>query len=131
MTDNPTGARDAGYDDFLDAVETGEAYYLACPDGHGWLPPRTVCPDCGSTDLTEEPLPEAGEVETYTVAHVAAPSFADDAPYVTAIARFGPIRVTGLLRGVDPDDADRGLAVELVVGASETTGRRLLAFDPR
>ncbi|WP_121822711.1 Zn-ribbon domain-containing OB-fold protein [Halostella salina] len=131
MTDNPTGARDAGYDDFLDAVETGEPYYLACPEGHGWLPPRTVCPDCGSADLSEESLPGAGEVETYTVAHVAAPSFADDAPYVTAITRFGPVRVTGLLRGVAPDDVERGLAVELAVGASETTGRRLLALDPR
>ncbi|WP_135820042.1 Zn-ribbon domain-containing OB-fold protein [Halostella litorea] len=131
MSDDPTGARDAGYDDFLDAAEAGEAYYLSCPEGHGSLPPRTVCPDCGDPDLAEEPLPAAGEVETFTVAHVATPAFADDAPYVTAIARFGPVRLTGQLRGVDPDEAEAGLPVELAVEASETTGRRLLAFRPR
>jgi len=131
MSDDPTGARDAGYDDFLDAVAAGEAYSLACPNGHGSLPPRTVCPDCGAAELVEEPLPETGEVATFTVTHVATPEFADDAPYVTAIARFGPVRVTGQLRGVDPDAVERGLTVELAVGEAETTGRRLLAFRPR
>ncbi|MFC7057453.1 hypothetical protein [Halovenus salina] len=31
-------ARDDGYDDFLDAVEEGEPYYLESPSGNGWLP---------------------------------------------------------------------------------------------
>ena len=37
--------RDAGYDDFLDAVEDGEPYYLAGSDGNGWLPPRIRDPE--------------------------------------------------------------------------------------
>lgn len=121
--------RDAGYDDWLDAVADGEAYFLACADGHGWLPPRRVCPACGGA-LDREPLAEPGTVETYTVVHVPTPQLADDAPYVTAIARFGPVRVTGFLRGVDLDEAAVGLEVTLDVGTTRTKGDRALVLRP-
>ena len=81
MTDD---ARDGAYDDFLDAIEAGEGCYLECANGHGWLPLRRVCPECGSRELAETPLPEAGEVRTYTTVAVATPQFSEDAPYVTA-----------------------------------------------
>ena len=124
-------ARDGAYDDLLDAIETGEGYYLECGNGHGWLPPRRICPDCGSRDLTEEPLPDAGEIETYTVIQVAAPNFAEDTPYVTALADFGPVRVTGMMNDVDPETVDTGDVVGLTVGERVTTGDRMLAFEPR
>lgn len=133
-------AGDEGYDEWLAAVAAGEAHYLACPEGHGWLPPRRICPRCGSTDLTETPLPDRGEIETFTVVHVAGPRFVDDAPYVTAVASFGPVRVTGVLRGVDPAAVDGdstdpariepGLAVELDVGETATTGERVVVLRP-
>ena len=127
--------RDGGYDDWLDAVATGEAYYLACPAGHGWLPPRRVCPTCGSTDLERRALAETGTVETVTTVHVAAPNFADDVPYATAIASFGPVRLTGVVRGGDAggesEAAETGAEVEAAVGESETTGERLLVLRPR
>ena len=122
--------RDAGFDDWLDAAEEGEAYYLECDAGHGSLPPRRVCPECGSTDLADEALPETGEIETYTVTHVPTPSFEDDAPYATAIADFGPVRMTGQVTGIDPDDVDQGLEVEVAVAVSETTDERVVAFRP-
>ena len=125
----PTGV-DAGYDDLLDAVADGEAYYLACEHGHGSLPPRRVCPHCGSPSLEETPLADAGTVETFTVVHVATPQLADDAPYVSAVARFGPVRVTGFLRDVEPDEAAVGLEVALDVGTTETTGARALVLRP-
>jgi hypothetical protein len=124
-------ARDAGYDDWLDAVAAGDGYYLACPDGHGWLPPRRVCPACGATDLDERPLPPEGTVETFTTVHVAGPNFERDVPYVTAIASFGPVRLTGVLRGVDPADVETGTSVVASTGESETTGERLLELRPR
>ncbi|WP_254767763.1 Zn-ribbon domain-containing OB-fold protein [Salinilacihabitans rarus] len=123
--------RDADYDDWLDAVETDEAFYIECPEGHGLLPPRRICPDCASTELVERPLPETGVIETFTVVHVPTPSFADDAPYATAVADFGPVRLTGQVTGVDPDDVEEGLAVGLTVGISETSGDRLLTFPVR
>ena len=131
MSADPTGARDEGFDDFVDAVAEGEGYYLECDSGHGSVPPRRVCPDCGSSDLTETPLPDAGELRTYTVTHVATPSFSEDTPYVTAIASFGPVRITGQLREADPEELERGMPVELTTARSATTDRRLLAFDPR
>ncbi|OVE84615.1 Zn-ribbon domain-containing OB-fold protein [Natronolimnobius baerhuensis] len=122
--------RDAGFDDWLDAARANEAYSLVCEAGHHSLPPRRVCPECGSTDLTEEPLPETGEVETVTVTHVATPSFEADAPYATAIADFGPVRLTGQVVEVDPETVEPGLAVEIAVTTSETSGKRIVGFRP-
>lgn len=116
----------AGYDEWLDAIAEGEAYFLECGNGHGSLPPRRICPECGETDLEATPLPEAGTVETYTVVHVAAPSFADDTPYTTAVAEFGSVRLTGVA-----DDVEVGTEVSVSIGESETTGDRLLRFERR
>ncbi|WP_254273985.1 Zn-ribbon domain-containing OB-fold protein [Haloarcula marina] len=128
MTD---AAPDGQYDAWLDAIEDGEAYYIECENGHGWLPPRRVCPDCGSRELTEEQMPESGEVLTHSTITVPTPQFEDDAPYVTAIADFGPVSVTGLVRGIDPDDVTIGTVVGLHVGERATTGDRAVVFEPR
>ena len=123
--------RDGGYDDWLDALEDGDGYYLECSNGHGWLPPRRVCPDCGSRDLSEAPLLDSGEIATHTTVSVATPQFADDAPYVTAIADFGPVALTGIVRGVDPADVTTGDVVGVDVGQRRTTGDRAVVFRPR
>jgi uncharacterized OB-fold protein len=124
-------ARDGAYDDLLDAVEEDEGTYRECENGHGWLPPRRICPDCGSRKLHDEPIPDAGRVETYTVISVATPQFSEDTPYVTAIVAFGPLQLTALLRGVDPDAVETGMPVGLHVERTETTGDRALVVRPR
>ena len=124
--------RNAGYadfDDFLDGLEAGEPFYLESPSGNGWLPPRRIDPETGERELTERPLPETGEILTSTITNVAGPSFVEDAPYVVAIAEFGPVRITGQVRGVDPEDVEIGQAVSVGVGASER-GERLVVFEP-
>ncbi len=123
--------RDAGFDDWLDALEAGDPYYLECPEGHGSLPPRRVCPECGATDLEQRPLPDAGELETFTITHVPTPAFEDDAPYATAVADFGPVRVTGQVVGIDLEEVETGQTVEPDVITSETDGERVVAFRPR
>lgn len=123
-------ARDAGFDDFLDAVEAGEPYYLESPSGDGWLPPRTVDPNTGQRELTEQSLPETGEILTHTTTYVAGPSFADDAPYVVAIVDFGPVNITGQVRDVEPDDVDIGLEVEIGVERTKTQEDRVIVFYP-
>jgi len=128
MTETP---RNGEYDEWLDAIEDGEGYYVECEAGHGWLPPRRVCPDCGSRELHDEPLPDSGDVVTHTTITVATPQFEDDAPYVTAIADFGPVSITGLVRGVDPEDVSMGDVVGIEVGERETTGDRAVVFRPR
>ena len=120
--------RDAGYDDFLDAVEAGEPYYLETGDGGTHLPPLPYDPSTGEADPAERPLPDTGEVLTHTTTHVAAPQFSEDAPYVTAVVDFGPVNITGQLRDIDPEDVEIGQAVTLGVDRSETTDERVLVF---
>lgn len=118
--------RDEGFDDLLDAISDGAGYFLECSNGHSSLPPRRLCPDCGDTDLSERPLPGAGAIVTYTVVHVPTPQFEGEAPYVTAIAEFGSVRLTGLLVDIDPDAVTVGMDVSLDV---ETIGtHRSIAF---
>lgn len=131
MNDDPDSVRDLGYDDFIDAIEAEEGYYLECPAGHGSLPPRRLCPACGDPDLRETPLPETGSIDTYTITEVPAPAFADDAPYVLAIADFGPVRLTGQVQDAEHESVTIGDRVTVGVTTSETTGERLLAFRKR
>ncbi|MFW5949067.1 MAG: Zn-ribbon domain-containing OB-fold protein [Halolamina sp.] len=120
---------DAGYDEWLHAFAAADGYYLACENGHGHLPPRRVCPDCGSTEFTEESLPETGTVATITTVHVPAPSFDADAPYDTAVVDIGPVRLTGVV-DVEPGTVEIGDQVIVDVGASETTGGDVLMLRP-
>lgn len=122
-------ARDAGYDDFLDAVEDDEPYYLECSKGHGSLPPRHVCPDCGDSELTEVALPSFGTIQAHNVVHVPTPRFKEDTPYATAIVDFGPVSVTGQVTGMDPQDVENGLEVTLDIDRTETNEDRLLVFE--
>jgi uncharacterized OB-fold protein len=116
--------REDGYDDLLDAVETGSGYYLACSNGHGSLPPREVCPTCGDADLSQTSLPQRGTVVTFTEVAVPTPRFAGDRP-VVAIAEFGAVRLTGRV------DSDHTIAigdpVEPAVGTAPD-GQRHLVF---
>lgn len=123
-------ARNAGFDDFLDAIEEDEPYYLEGTEGDGYLPPRRIDPATGTEELSEEPLPETGEILTYTQTHVAAPQFADDAPFVVAVAEFGPVKVTGQLQGVDPEEIEIGQSVEIGIDHTETNDERVVVFTP-
>ncbi len=121
--------RDSGFDDFLDAIENDEPYYLESPSGNGWLPPREMDPETGERELTEQPLPETGEILTSTITNVAGPSFADDTPFVVAVAQFGPVRLTGQVQGIDHEDVEIGQEVTIDIGESEN-GERLVVFEP-
>jgi uncharacterized OB-fold protein len=122
---------DAGYDEWLDAIDDGEGYYLECPEGHGSLPPRRVCPHCGSTELDRAELPATGTIETFTICYVGGPDFDEEEPYATAIADFGGVRLTGVVRGTDPEDVTVGMPVEVRAGTNRTTGDDLVVLRAR
>lgn len=125
------GVRNAGYADLVDAIADGEGYYLSCANGHGSLPPRHACPDCGSQELDKQLLPETGEIETFTVIYTTTPTFADDTPYVTAIANFGPVRLTGQMYEPDPDSIEIGMTVSPDIVETASTGDRVIVYKPR
>jgi uncharacterized OB-fold protein len=83
---------------------------------------------CGEGELTERPLGDDETVLTYTVVHVPTPQFEGEAPYVTAIAEFGAVRLTGILDG-DPEGAAVGMAVAPDV--DDSGEQRRLVFEPR
>jgi uncharacterized OB-fold protein len=61
---------------------------------------------------------------------VPGPQFADDAPYVTAIVDFGPVRLTGVVRGTD-EEPGPGFVVGVDVEETTTEGERVVTFRPR
>ncbi|ELZ51473.1 hypothetical protein C465_03725 [Halorubrum distributum JCM 9100] len=140
MSDDGADAADASsptdraYAEWLDALADGDGFAVVCPEGHGSLPPRRVCPECGSPELSREPLDETGTVETYSVVHVPSPRFAADAPYATAVVDFGPTRLTGIVRDGGADDeapaVEIGDTVAVDVGERATDGERLVVFRP-
>lgn len=120
--------RDEGFDEWMAAIDREEGYALECPAGHGSLPPRRRCPECGDPDLEERALPDSGTVDTFSTIHVATPEFSEDAPYVVAIADFGLVRLTGQLRGVEEPEV--GASVAVGVEERETKEEPLLVFHP-
>ncbi|WP_135304765.1 Zn-ribbon domain-containing OB-fold protein [Haloarcula amylovorans] len=119
-------ARETGYDAWLDALEAGEGYYLRC-DGRALVPPAMAG---AAADLERKPLPETGTVESKTVIRVPHPDFGADAPYAIAIAKFGPVALTGRVTGTNPEAVETRLEVEATVLEAETSGKRFVAFRP-
>ncbi|OLZ39297.1 nucleic acid-binding protein [Natrinema saccharevitans] len=126
MTDVTNGE----YDAFLEALAAGEGYYRTCENDHGLLPPRRACPHCGDRNLTERDLPSAGDIVTHTTVSVPTPQFEDDAPYVTAVVDFDGVRLTGIVRGIDPEAVEIGDRVTATVESTETDGERTIVFRP-
>ncbi|MDH5363107.1 MAG: Zn-ribbon domain-containing OB-fold protein [Aigarchaeota archaeon] len=79
-----------------------------------FLPPRRRCVKCGSRDVEWTQLKGTGELQTYTVIHVAPPQFQPLAPYAVGIVRLdeGP-QLFGMIRGVEHKALKRGLRLKL------------------
>ena len=83
---------------------------------HTRHPPAPICPQCRSAESDWLPVAGRGEVYTYTVVHrpIAA---GQELPYIIAVIALedaGGVRMISNLVGLDPDELEIGLAVELV-----------------
>jgi len=77
------------------------------------VPPRTLCPKCGSTDMRWEELKGTGKLLTYSVVHVAAPAFQSSVPYAVGIVRLTEgARLPGIVR-TDLKDLRIGLNLKV------------------
>ncbi|AXG06371.1 Zn-ribbon domain-containing OB-fold protein [Haloplanus rubicundus] len=119
------------FDSFTDTIESDEQQYLACETcGHGTLPPRRLCPACGSTDLTREPLSKRGKVLSFTEISITIPKFHGETPYTVALVELDEeITLTGQLRDATADDIAIGDAVVLGTEPRDA-GTAVLTFRP-
>lgn len=121
----------AWFDAFAEAVAADEQWYLTCGAcGEGTLPPRTVCPDCGATDLSREPLDDRGTVVSFTEISVTVPKFHGETPYTVALVAFDAgVTLTGQLRDATAEDVAIGDRVAL--GVERREGETpVLTFQP-
>ena len=88
------------------------------------FPAQSGCPRCGSTAVSEVPLPRTGSVWTWTVQRFApkAPYRADSPyePFALAYVDLGPVKVESRLRGKPIDAWKIGDAVRVVIDESVT-----------
>lgn len=87
------------------------------------------CPYHGSTQLEETDTPEASALTPYTQVSVPTPQFAEDAPYITAIASFGPVDVTGILNDTASKHVDIGNDVTLTVDQRESHSSQMAVSE--
>ena len=121
----------AWFDDFADAIAAGDPAYRSCEAcGHAFLPPSGICPECGSTAVTSEPLADRGTVRSFTEISVTIPKFHGETPYTVVLVELNAgIRLTGQLRGGAAEDLAIGDPVVLGVEDRED-GPALVTFRP-
>ena len=115
--------------EFAEGVEDGTPVYRECGDcGSVALPPREVCPECGTRTLEDHSLSETATVTASTRIFSTIPEYTDDAPYTVIVATFDQgVRLTGQLR--EAESVDRGETV--AIGAERRTEDEwLLTFTP-
>ena len=121
----------AWFDTFTETIASGEQRYLSCEAcGDATLPPRQLCPSCGSTELTRKPLSNRGEIVSFTEISVTIPKFHGEAPYTAVLAELDDeVTLTGQLRDATADDIAIGDEVAL---GTETLndGLALITFRP-
>ena len=105
----------AWYLEFGGRIDDGEPIYLRCAScDDAMLPPRQLCPACGSSELVEADLSNGASVVASTKIEATIPKFSGETPYTVVIAEFEDgVRLTGQLRNAE--GVERGEPVELGV----------------
>lgn len=96
------------------------------------LPPKSICKKCGSKEFEWVKFSGKGSLHTFTVIHVAAKRFLNDAPYVVGVVQLeeGP-KITARIVGVDPNKPETiKTGMPLKATFIESGGQILLAFEP-
>jgi uncharacterized OB-fold protein len=70
-------------------LREGVLKYQACDCGHGWLPPRKLCPSCLGSSWRWEMASGEGAIRSWVIYHTAYhPDFKERLPYNVAIVRL-------------------------------------------
>jgi len=83
---------------------------------HTRHPPAPVCPECRSSESEWMEVPGLGEVYTYTAVHrpIAAGQTLPFVVAVVALEGSGGLRMISNVVGVDPDEVEIGMPLEVV-----------------
>ncbi len=118
------------FDSFREGLREGKLLGLKCNDCGGYTaPPRKVCGECGSENMEVVSLSGRGEIQTFTVIHVAPEGF--EPPFTVAMAKLeeGPW-VMGNVEGIDPEKVSMDLiGRRITVGYKDVPGDMLSAGD--
>ena len=105
---------------FWDRCRRGELRIQRCDRCRAWRHlPRARCPECGSPDLSWQPVSGRGTVWSFTVCHPPVlPAFADRVPYNAVVVELeeGPYLVSNLL-DCPNEEIVVGMAVDVVMVA--------------
>lgn len=70
--------------------------------GYTAFPPRLVCPKCKCRKFEPTVLAQTGKILTYTVIHVPATQFSDEAPFAIGVVELdGGVRITAQIVDCD------------------------------
>jgi len=103
--------------EFYDNLRAGSLTTTQCTDCDAiHFPPRVVCPECLSDDLTYTDLPHEGTLTSFTeVRGTAAIGMSDDPPFVVGVVDLGPVRLSARVDDATYDELERGDTVQLKV----------------
>jgi hypothetical protein len=80
--------------------------------GYIAFPPRLICPKCKGRAFESVRLPKEGKILTYTVIHIPATPFKDEAPFAIAVVELeGGARITSQVVDCDPTSLKIGQKV--------------------
>jgi len=109
---------------YWEGAARGELVIQRCQNCTHWIHfPEPVCPNCGGSEFTFEPVSGRGRVETFSVIHrsfVAA--FADRTPYVVAwigLEEQAGLRTFGNVTGCAQDEVTIGMEVDVTFEARD------------
>ncbi len=86
------------------------------------VPPKPLCPECFSSDLTWKEIPKNGKLRTYTVIHVAPKQFQAFTPYAVGIVELEDgAQLPGMIRNVTLDKVQVGMQLTVDFDTEQTT----------
>ncbi|MFC6726288.1 Zn-ribbon domain-containing OB-fold protein [Halobium palmae] len=105
--------------EFYDRLREGSLSTTECDDcGAVHYPPRIVCPECTSDDLSYVSLPHEGELHAFTEVRGTAPiGMTDDVPFAVGVVDLDgvDVRLSARIEGASYEDLAIGDRVELVL----------------
>jgi uncharacterized OB-fold protein len=100
---------------FYDFIGENKLMAAKCQNcGTILLPPKPMCTKCLSTNLTWSKIEGTGELQSYTVIHIAPEKFQAIAPYTVGIVEFkNELRLPGMIKNLPIEKLKVGLKLKI------------------